>query len=99
MLESDMLPSPLDSSTSYLSTSTIVALCLFFALLCTCVIVGHLLEENRWANESITALFLVRTQLILYLFFTNNYVTFYFKIFLNWLIECRVCVLEWWCCW
>ncbi|XP_045791987.1 sodium/hydrogen exchanger 1-like [Trifolium pratense] len=53
-----MLPSPLDSSTSYLSTSAIVALCVFFALLCACIIVGHLLEENRWANESITSLLL-----------------------------------------
>ncbi|GAU46236.1 hypothetical protein TSUD_34210 [Trifolium subterraneum] len=53
-----MLPSPLDSSTSYLSTTTVVALCVFFALLCACIIVGHLLEENRWANESITSLLL-----------------------------------------
>ncbi|PNY08277.1 Na+/H+ exchanger 1 [Trifolium pratense] len=53
-----MLPSPLDSSTSYLSTSAIVALCVFFALLCACIIIGHLLEENRWANESITSLLL-----------------------------------------
>ncbi|XP_015889292.3 sodium/hydrogen exchanger 3 [Ziziphus jujuba] len=29
---------------------------LFVALLCACIIVGHLLEENRWINESITAL-------------------------------------------
>nr|XP_027189307.1 sodium/hydrogen exchanger 1-like isoform X3 [Cicer arietinum] len=58
MLNIAMLPSPLDFSTSYLSTSTIVALCVFFGLLCSCIIVGHLLEENRWANESITALLL-----------------------------------------
>ncbi|XP_058761346.1 sodium/hydrogen exchanger 1-like [Vicia villosa] len=58
MLEIDMLSSPLDSSTLYLNTSTIVALCVFFALLCACIVIGHLLEENRWANESITALLL-----------------------------------------
>ncbi|KAJ8898651.1 hypothetical protein K2173_004685 [Erythroxylum novogranatense] len=29
---------------------------LFVALLCACILVGHLLEENRWVNESITAL-------------------------------------------
>ncbi|KAI5398467.1 hypothetical protein KIW84_064019 [Lathyrus oleraceus] len=58
MITIDMLPSPLDSSTSFLNTSTIVALCVFFALLCACIIVGHLLEENQWANESITALLL-----------------------------------------
>lgn len=58
MLKVAMLPSPLDSSTSYLSTSTIVSLCVFFALLCACIIVGHLLEEYRWASESIIALLL-----------------------------------------
>ncbi|CAK8564144.1 unnamed protein product [Lathyrus sativus] len=58
----DVLPSTLQFSTSYISssttTSTIVALCVFFALLCACIIIGHLLEETRWANESITALLL-----------------------------------------
>ncbi|KAL9684274.1 hypothetical protein QQ045_021709 [Rhodiola kirilowii] len=44
--------------TSLLSTSTIIAICLFFALLCACIVIGHLLEEHRWANESITALLL-----------------------------------------
>ncbi|TKY52191.1 Sodium/hydrogen exchanger 2 [Spatholobus suberectus] len=53
-----LLPSPLHVSTSYLSTDTIVALCVFFTLLCACIIIGHLLEENRWANESIIALLL-----------------------------------------
>ncbi|PKI68838.1 hypothetical protein CRG98_010895 [Punica granatum] len=37
-------------------TSVIVSLNLFVALLCTCIVVGHYLEENRWMNESITAL-------------------------------------------
>ncbi|KDP23553.1 hypothetical protein JCGZ_23386 [Jatropha curcas] len=49
---------PLQDSTSFLTTSTVIALCVFFALLCACIIIGHLLEENRWANESITALIL-----------------------------------------
>ncbi|CAM8922886.1 unnamed protein product [Rhodiola kirilowii] len=44
--------------TSLLTTSTIIAICLFFALLCACIVIGHLLEEHRWANESITALLL-----------------------------------------
>ncbi|KAF3454418.1 hypothetical protein FNV43_RR04865 [Rhamnella rubrinervis] len=43
---------------SFLNTGTIIALAVFFTLLCACIIIGHLLEENRWANESITALFL-----------------------------------------
>nr|UTD53586.1 Na+/H+ exchanger 1 [Casuarina glauca] len=46
------------SSTSFLDTSTVIALTVFFALLCACIVIGHLLEENRWANESITALLL-----------------------------------------
>ncbi|KAK1390509.1 Sodium/hydrogen exchanger [Heracleum sosnowskyi] len=35
---------------------SVVSVNLFVALLCACIIVGHLLEENRWINESITAL-------------------------------------------
>ncbi|KAJ9171880.1 hypothetical protein P3X46_015184 [Hevea brasiliensis] len=31
---------------------------LFVALLCACILIGHLLEKNRWMNESITALFI-----------------------------------------
>ena len=57
MSSHEHLPSELDSS--FLNTSTVIALCVFFALLCACIIIGHLLEENRWANESITALLLV----------------------------------------
>lgn len=40
-------------------TSMIVSLNLFVALLCTCIIIGHYLEKNRWINESITALIIV----------------------------------------
>lgn len=45
-----------------LSTSdhaSIVSMNLFVALLCACIVLGHLLEENRWMNESITALLIV----------------------------------------
>ena len=37
----------------------VVAICLFVSLLCACIVLGHLLEENRWMSESITALLLV----------------------------------------
>lgn len=37
----------------------VVSMCLFVFLLCACIVLGHLLEENRWMNESITALLLV----------------------------------------
>ncbi|MQL74133.1 hypothetical protein Taro_006488 [Colocasia esculenta] len=36
--------------------AAIVSINLFVALLCACIVVGHLLEESRWMNESITAL-------------------------------------------
>ncbi|KAG8372995.1 hypothetical protein BUALT_Bualt12G0125000 [Buddleja alternifolia] len=42
-----------------LSTSdhtSVVAITLFVTLLCACIVIGHLLEESRWMNESITAL-------------------------------------------
>lgn len=35
---------------------SVVSINLFVALLCACIVLGHLLEENRWVNESITAL-------------------------------------------
>ncbi|KAG6533939.1 hypothetical protein ZIOFF_007818 [Zingiber officinale] len=36
--------------------TSVVSINLFVTLLCGCIIIGHLLEENRWMNESITAL-------------------------------------------
>lgn len=60
-----MLASHFASITSkMLSVSTsdhasVVSLNLFVALLCACIVIGHLLEENRWMNESITALLIV----------------------------------------
>ncbi|KAK4755557.1 hypothetical protein SAY87_009314 [Trapa incisa] len=36
--------------------TSVVSMNLFVALLCACIVIGHLLEENRWMNESITAL-------------------------------------------
>ncbi|KAL2469996.1 Sodium/hydrogen exchanger 2 [Abeliophyllum distichum] len=38
--------------------SSVVDINLFVTLLCACIVIGHLLEENRWMNESITALFI-----------------------------------------
>lgn len=39
--------------------SSIVSINIFVALLCACIVIGHLLEEYRWVNESITALLIV----------------------------------------
>jgi hypothetical protein len=48
------------SSTS--DHASVVSINLFVALLCACIVLGHLLEENRWLNESITALIIVSSQ-------------------------------------
>lgn len=37
----------------------VISICLFVSLLCACIVLGHLLEENQWMNESVTALLLV----------------------------------------
>ncbi|KAL9248061.1 hypothetical protein vseg_021424 [Gypsophila vaccaria] len=53
------LSSLLSSKMNMLATSdhtSVVSMNLFVALLCGCIVLGHLLEENRWMNESITAL-------------------------------------------
>ncbi|KAH7678781.1 Cation/H+ exchanger CPA1 family protein [Dioscorea alata] len=36
--------------------ASVESITLFVALLCACIVIGHLLEESRWMNESITAL-------------------------------------------
>ncbi|GAB2218762.1 hypothetical protein Droror1_Dr00001994 [Drosera rotundifolia] len=36
--------------------NSIVSMNLFVALLLACIVIGHLLEENKWVNDSITAL-------------------------------------------
>lgn len=53
------LSSLLSNALQTLSTSdhaSVVSMNLFVTLLCACIVIGHLLEENRWMNESITAL-------------------------------------------
>lgn len=57
-----------DKLTTLMMTSdhaSVVSMNLFVALLCACIIIGHLLEENRWINESITALLIVTHSLSL----------------------------------
>lgn len=39
----------------------VVPISVFVAVLCLCLVIGHLLEENRWVNESITAILIVIT--------------------------------------
>jgi sodium/hydrogen exchanger 8 len=46
----------------------VVSLTLFVAILCLCLLIGHLLEGNRWINESIVAVFVVRHHNLSFLF-------------------------------
>lgn len=46
-------------SNSMRSQGVVDSLSLFVALLCACIVIGHLIEENRWINESITAILVV----------------------------------------
>ncbi|MQM02798.1 hypothetical protein Taro_035567 [Colocasia esculenta] len=39
--------------------ASVVSINIFITLLCACIVISHLLEENRWMNESITALLIV----------------------------------------
>ena len=48
--------------------TSVASINLFVALLCACIIIGHLLEENRWMNESITALAIVSLSMCVYLY-------------------------------
>jgi branched-subunit amino acid transport protein AzlD len=48
--------------------ANVVSLTLFVALLCLCLLIGHLLEGNRWINESIVAVFVVRHHNLSFLF-------------------------------
>lgn len=45
--------------TSESETEFVHHIALLAALLCACIVIGHLLEESRWMNESITALVIV----------------------------------------
>ena len=37
----------------------VVSISVYAAVLCLCIVVGHLLGENRWVNEAITAMLIV----------------------------------------
>lgn len=68
--------------TNYVGESheQVVPITLFIAVLCLCLVIGHLLEENRWLNESITALLLVCLSLF---FFFSIYLCIYLCIYLH----------------
>ncbi|KAF2298558.1 hypothetical protein GH714_024114 [Hevea brasiliensis] len=74
----DTMDTPVTSVVSklqMLNTSdhaSVVSMNLFVALLCACIVIGHLLEENRWMNESITALLIgVGTGVVILLVYVN----------------------------
>ncbi|KAL5225829.1 hypothetical protein ABZP36_012468 [Zizania latifolia] len=52
------------------SSGTVVSICVFTAVLCLCLVVGHLLEESKWVNQSITALLIVKKKQFFHNFLT-----------------------------
>ncbi|GJN28918.1 hypothetical protein PR202_gb17092 [Eleusine coracana subsp. coracana] len=52
------------------NSATVVSICVFTAVLCLCLVAGHLLEENKWVNESITALIIVKKKQFFHNFMT-----------------------------
>ncbi|CAH9081288.1 unnamed protein product [Cuscuta europaea] len=46
----------LGSTVSDADRLSVDSITLFVTLLCACIVIGHLLEESRWINESVTAL-------------------------------------------
>lgn len=78
-----------------LSTSdhaSVVSMNLFVALLCACIVIGHLLEENRWMNESITALAIVSFTIVKFCSLYNELIDYFILLhgvcvfFLTWKI-------------
>lgn len=55
---------------------TVISITLMVALLCICMIIGHLLEESKWMNESITSLVLGLCTGAVFLAVTHNTNTF-----------------------
>ena len=49
------------------------AITLFVLLICSCIVIGHLLETNRWITESITALVIVSFAGFLFITFSFRY--------------------------
>lgn len=77
---------------------SVSSITLFVTLLCICVVLGHLLEENRWINESVNALFIVsythlnlENNCLVYVFFLITWCSY------RW-FDGRVWVLEPFCC-
>ncbi|KAL9995163.1 putative cation/H+ exchanger, CPA1 family [Helianthus debilis subsp. tardiflorus] len=57
--------------------SDVISITLFIAVLCLCLVVGHLLETYRWLNESIAAILIVT---FLYFFFFFFFFIFYYNL-------------------
>ncbi|KAJ4753131.1 Sodium/hydrogen exchanger [Rhynchospora pubera] len=49
----------IEDFSNFTGRRTVVSISIFAAVLCLCILVGHLLEEHRWVNESITAILIV----------------------------------------
>ncbi|KAJ0801877.1 putative cation/H+ exchanger, CPA1 family [Helianthus annuus] len=53
--------------------SDVISITLFIAVLCLCLVVGHLLETYRWLNESIAAILIVTFLYFFFFFFIFYY--------------------------
>lgn len=74
--------------------ASVVSMNLFVALLCACIVIGHLLEENRWVNESITALLIVSFNSYPFIGSYLDLLKSKWLIFIYFMwVGCRVCVL------
>lgn len=61
----------------------VVLISVFVAVLCLCLVIGHLLEENRWLNESTTAIIIVNFSLFLIEFWV--FLIYIFPFMWNWI--------------
>ncbi|KAJ0989753.1 hypothetical protein J5N97_008109 [Dioscorea zingiberensis] len=52
--------------------SRVLSISVFVAVLCLCIVIGHLLEEHRWLNESITAILIGCTTGVIILFLSKG---------------------------
>lgn len=67
-------------SNSMRNQGVVDSLSLFVALLCACIVIGHLIEESRWINESITAILVASIIFFFHLCFWSDKVIDYVRV-------------------
>ncbi|XP_048336820.2 sodium/hydrogen exchanger 4 isoform X2 [Ziziphus jujuba] len=78
----------------------VIPITLFVAVLCLCIVIGHLLQENQWVNESITAIFIGSITgtviLILSKWKSSHILTFNEELFFIYLLPPIIFNAGWW---